>query len=210
MVSKKYKSIRLFRYILFFTLVFLTPINHIKMYAQCNNIKHNVPFISQNEQDYLPDESCCVACVMMMLLFYVQQNKLSSSAIPDYKTLCIELKTNSRHGTYLHNILSYFDQNNWQHHENFTFDQLAQTLHRAPIAVFIKDDLTPGFFKSLLKPVTKLFEQPNHSVLLIGANEKGFSYLDPEEHTNSSLHRHFISYEYFKKCWTGNAYQLLI
>ncbi|MDP3889464.1 MAG: C39 family peptidase [bacterium] len=216
MLYKQSKRITFFKYILLVASLIQVSSTHThraKQPPKNNHIELNIPFISQMDQTYLPYTSCVPACVMMMLL-YRQQN--TSVPTPAYKKLCVDLKTSALYGTYFENVYSYFSQNNWHYSNAFeNYHDLATSLKQGPITVCIELKLdVPKFCKplfTLIKHVQDyLFGNISHAVVLIGANEQGFIYLDPLYRKRRSNYKKFISYQEFGERWNGIACQLLM
>lgn len=159
-------------------------------------------FVSQRDQVFYGDAGCGVACIMMLLKF------IDFRPLPAWYELCTELqlkkdpnvrgyqKHDPEVGVYPEDLFRYVIRQNFHFRMHFFEDEWQVSLAKAPIMV-------------LLDGVLEAFPEEAHWVVLTKFMEGNFAYLDPWEKDYDSAEKH-LSFEKFKKIYTGLACQLLV
>ena len=157
---------------------------------------HSVPFTSQLEQSYLPNETCAVASLTMMLQY-------KGITPPDYTTLCKELKTTRQHGTSVADIFEYLDKRGVGHTSLNNIAQIKSQLSRGPVFAIVRMK-TP-----VLSTLFGDFFSENHAIVIVGHTDTGFIYLDPYKTSTAHNRQKIMAFELFEKRWVYNvAFQL--
>jgi len=158
-------------------------------------------FVSQNEQDYYPEESCGVASFMMLL------KAAQIDPLPTHRQLCDELRLTdppeSRGynpqdppvGMYPEDLYSYVVRHNLPFRMHFFNEEWSDCLKVAPIMVLMAGD-------------EEMFGPESHWLVLVDMQSDQFVYLD----TWCKVDEQYVmqlSFEEFRIYYTGLALQLL-
>ncbi len=144
-------------------------------------------FVSQRDRGVHERSGCGIASLLMLMKF------IKYNPLPSWNELCTSLHV--ANGLQSENLYSYVAEHHVEFRSYFSDSEWEAALVYAPIMV-------------LLYGILDEFPKDSHWVVLTQFNNGYFSYMDPwdKEYNKDG---HSISFEKFKKIYTGFACQLI-